>query len=159
MYASILNFTGLIQEASIVVQKACQLIGDDNRKGGTMCVLELNGVVRFSETIGSISTLDRMEKYFRFAEEKGRRLSTHPEHLTSYTSRNDELEQYQGAIFTSDLIFSFSGLPAKWDEACMMVVAYRRGYLTSDQWKAIIAESGNDVADRLLTACISVGNQ
>lgn len=67
----------------------------------------------------------KIEKYFDFSLEKGKRLFEHKDHLTSHESRNKRKEQYGGAIMGDDVIVSFSGFPEKADSLFSLVVLQR----------------------------------
>lgn len=154
----IVNHLG--KQVVTVVNVACVMIaaqtGRSGRYGGVVRVLvskpgKGSGLVTelITKKIGTILDPGKEEKYRRLATEKAGRLLKHPEHLTSFSSKNDALEQYQGAIRAGDFILSFSGLPSQWDEACMIVLARLNDLIDTDDWKKIIAESNNLVAQTL----------
>ena len=72
--------------------------------------------------VGSVPE-EKKAKYFAFAQEKAKRLFGHPEHLTSEESKNDDLQQYGGAIRGRRYIYSFSGLPANGDSLVSRKIA------------------------------------
>ena len=68
----------------------------------------------------------RAEASSPFCQEKAKRLVQHPDHKSSWESRNPEAGQWGGAISVSafgSLIFSMSGFPELGDEAIMLVTA------------------------------------
>lgn len=132
------------QQAEIVITVACTLIGEEKRAGGCLRINSLNGDLNFFGKIGSIADPEKHEKYLVFASEKAARLASHLDHHTSFRSKNEALSQYQGAIRAGNFIFSFSGLPAAWDEACMAVLARLLDQLTYQDLDAILAESNNE---------------
>lgn len=90
------------------------------KKGGWICIMDPGGEIVVHEQIGEIGP-EKPEKYQQVSKEKATRLRAHPEHRTSWQSRNPEQGQWGGAIRTIDgWIFSFSGLPELWDEALML---------------------------------------
>lgn len=58
---------------------------------------------------------DKNLKYRTVSLEKPTRLFVHPEHLTSFQSRNPEEGKWGGAIRTKNLLLSFSGFHEKTD--------------------------------------------
>ena len=66
---------------------------------------------------------EKAEKYCAFAMEKVARLARHPDHRTSYESRDPEENKWGGAVRIGDYIFSMSGLPELADEAVMLTTA------------------------------------
>lgn len=79
----------------------------------------------------------------RRAREKPRRLSRHPEHFSSFQSRNERRDWWGGAIATHTCYLSFSGLPELCDEALVLIVARLLGLLTNKQARRIASISKN----------------
>lgn len=102
--------------------------GEKWRQGGFFLCLHLQPgtfpVIRSHVPIGK-PLAEKVVRYWGFSLEKGVRLARHPGHQTSQESRNDEAEQYSGAVRANEHIFSFSGLPEEWDEALMLWLALR----------------------------------
>lgn len=85
--------------------------------------------------------VDKRSRSFELVNEKKGRLEAHPRHFTSYQSRNPHAAvidmfgrkqpwgKWGGAIRAGDYIISFSGFPELWDEAAMLVLAIRMGWL------------------------------
>ena len=97
------------------------------RTGGWICVMDTStdpyGRVVLHQRIGEVPD-DKMAKYKMFALEKAQRLIRYPDHRTSYQSRNEDAEQYGGAIRLKECIIAFSGLPERWDEALVLSAAW-----------------------------------
>lgn len=94
-------------------------------EGGYFCIADEDGRPLIVVAVGSLSN-EKATKCFDLAQEKARRLAEHPEHLTSWESRDPNALKFGGAV--KDLrnyphIYSFSGLPEKVDEALMLAIA------------------------------------
>jgi len=94
---------------------------------------------------------EKFASRFRNSMEKGERLFGHPDHVSSWQSRDVEKEneadkKWGGAIKAkiAGLIVSFSGLPEKADEALCVAIARRFGWLNQDEVKAIFRASNNE---------------
>ena len=97
--------------------------GWELRSGGFFCLADARtGLPWVIAQLGEISN-EKVEKYLAFCQEKARRLALHPEHTSSWQSRNPEDNQWGGAIRCGKYIYSFSGLPELGDEALMMYAA------------------------------------
>ena len=86
----------------------------------------------------------KLPKYLSISCEKGERLAEYLDHVSSWQSRNEDSEMYGGAIRCGPFIFSFSGLPEKWDEALMILLARKFHLLDVAQEEAIIQVSKNE---------------
>lgn len=84
----------------------------------------------------------RLLDYLGFSREKGLRLAEHPDHVSSWESRDEDLMHYGGAIRCGPFILSFSGLPEHWDEILMVLIARRRMFLDDAQTQTIFHISG-----------------
>ncbi|MBX4195957.1 hypothetical protein KW796_03360 [Candidatus Parcubacteria bacterium] len=94
--------------------------------------------------VGYIPPADLDEKY-GYSEEKGRRLLSHPEHMTSRESRDEALDQWTGAVRGESLICSISGFPEKVDEALMLAVLVDMQFLSSDDALKIADTNQEDI--------------
>ncbi len=102
---------------------------DRDSHGGYFCVAHgTTGDPLFISGIGKVHQ-DKIQRYLAFAQEKARRLASHPDSWSSAYSRDIEKEQYAGAIRIRDehlnLILSFSGLPEELDEAVVLTAAVK----------------------------------
>ncbi|MBI2013324.1 MAG: hypothetical protein HYS87_00600 [Candidatus Colwellbacteria bacterium] len=129
---------------------------EKHRSGGYFCLrplgLECAPVV--VSQIGTITDPVKARKYFELAQEKANRLDAHIKtmgHKSSWQSRDPAKNQWGGAIFANGWIFSFSGLPELADEAAMVLVAMRFGFLNPRQVAEITAKSLNPFVDLVLT--------
>ncbi len=92
---------------------------------------------------------DRFVRYQYFADEKAARLAQHPEHVSSWQSRdvsppNKMDHKYGGAIRVSpELIFSFSGFSEHEDEMLCAIAAWHINLLNVTELGQIAATSGN----------------
>ena len=82
------------------------------------------GLVLATAAVG-VPPVEKMEKYFSYSLEKGKRLFGHPEHLTSHESKNEAKNEFAGAAKINSLyIFSCSGFsPDKADTLFCLDVA------------------------------------
>ncbi|HLC45031.1 MAG TPA: hypothetical protein VJK50_04300 [Patescibacteria group bacterium] len=117
----------IIESANKVVNRVLALCAD--RTGGYFCLVDPDSgfcVILFR--IGTVAA-DKGQKYYSFAQEKALRLRAHPEHRSSWQSRNPDQSQWGGAVKAKTYIFSFSGLPELADEAAMLELAVDLGEL------------------------------
>ncbi len=121
-----------------------------DRKGGYLVIRKRDsGEILLHEKVGTIAPPESDQRYLTFAKEKGERLG--PNGLSSWQSRNLQQEKYGGAIATSSgLIVSFSGLPELWDEALVLVISNRLGWISGKEVFDIIEISGNTFVELLL---------
>ena len=95
--------------------------------GGYLCISDgKNGLPLLTMLIGEVF-LQKAPKYLEFCQEKAARLAGHPNHQTSWESRNPEKDWWGGAVRFEDKILSFSGLPEMGDEAAMLRVVAKHG--------------------------------
>ena len=121
---------------------------DKRRYGGYLCVFGADqdptepplAVIRVGDPIK-----ERVGKYFEFCQEKTRRLLAHPEHLSSWQTRDVDKEQYGGAIRASDFVLGFSGHTELGDEAILVNACITLGMLSGSTAAAIASFSGNEL--------------
>lgn len=118
--------------------------------GGYLCIADgKNGLPILVMLIGEVP-LGKAPKYLEFCQEKAGRLAGHPNHESSWESRNEEKNRWGGAIRFRDLILSFSGLPELGDEAAMLRAAEDvDGHKFSDIAERIAKRSKNIYWDAL----------
>jgi hypothetical protein len=131
----------VIRVVTRVIWHACKLIGESSRGGGYFCLADAATGQPFLVILIATAPVGKASKYMNFAVEKARRLAEHPEHVSSWQSRDENNEKYAGAIRGRHFIFSFSGLPQLWDEAAMVVVSERLDEGVNSP--AILAASSN----------------
>ena len=93
--------------------------------GGYLCFAEeKTGVPFFTRFFGFMEP-ERARLSWDFCLEKASRLARHPEHLSSFQSRDEGADKYGGAIRLArlGLIASFSGLPEKVDEVSLLATS------------------------------------
>lgn len=112
------------------------------RKGGVVTYYSVEEGIEHMK-VGEISDMVSAERYFSFSREKILRLKAHPEHISSFQSRDIEKEMYAGAIRAIRCILSLSGLPELGDEAVMLVVALDLDLIKYDEAVKIAAISKN----------------
>lgn len=138
---------------NLIARCNSQLDEKDRRFGGYLCVFRRilglpNGEIRYEEApfliirVGNPSE-GKWEKYLRFAIEKAVRLISHPDHISSWQSRNEDAEQYGGAIRTPDYVLAFSGHTEKADEAILAMGAFEEGLLAGETVQEIGDLSSN----------------
>lgn len=143
MFSNALNELGPIVGAAIHHGKLT------DRLGGYVCLADQAGRLLGERPVGrilelSLDKLDKCVKYARFAPEKCVRLAQNPGHLSSMQSRCEAEEKYGGSIRGTELIYGFSGLPEKWDEACMLALAHRLGDIEFSRVCEIAKASNNE---------------
>ena len=109
-----------------LANKAPSLFPDDpnwqGRTGSYLCVTGARlGLPIYQPALIGIVSPEKSDRYFSLSQEKPRRLSQHPEHLSSWQSRNPDADQYGGAIKMGDKNFSLSGYPELGDEALSLI--------------------------------------
>lgn len=122
------------------------------RHGGWYACLQVQSqalLIKDHCAIG-IDPLYKSLKYSALVLEKAARLSLHLEHNTSRQSRNEKTGQWGGAIRAGNLIFAFSGLPEKWDEALMLWLAVKLGLMNEENAQVIGSTKVNACLKQLL---------
>jgi hypothetical protein len=141
-----------VAEATRIVELAARVSDVKDRHGGYLFLLTSGGS-GYCSVVGSILDETKRDRYRAFAEEKARRLASHPDDKTSFESRDEAKERYQGAIKcpNGDCI-GFSGRPAAEDEAICLMYAIAQALLTEDDAKEIAEISNNTFFWRMLDA-------
>lgn len=100
-----------------------------DRRGYLTLMDGLSGEIIFTVPFGEMPD-EKREKYFELSQEKAKRLFENFSkkfHTTSFQSRDEENQQYGGAIYANyrsgAIILSFSGMPELIDEAMMIALA------------------------------------
>ena len=120
---------------SNVVATALRLINDPSRQGGYFG-LTLPGQQDICVPIYGMPH-GKGPRSYALAREKITRLESHPSHRTSHRTRNENAivdgmpwGQWGGGIRADNgNLLSFSGLPELWDEAVVIVIAVKLGWL------------------------------
>ena len=129
------NGRNILNMAAIVLTEAHTFAPD--RPGGYFCLAELTtGAPLLLSLFGDLS-FDRMRDCSGFAQEKPARLAAHPEHVSSFQSKDKGTNKFPGAIRARHFIFSFSGFPSSVDEAAMLVLAVESDELTFSKAREI----------------------
>ena len=144
----------IIRLAGLVLEEALALgLSDGNHRGGYLCIAD--NMTGESLDVAKLGAPEPAKKgqYEMLAKEKAWRLAGHPEHGTSYQSRDPARDLWGGAVRAGSHILAFSGLPEHLDEALMLVVARAYlGWMDADVVHrcATMAElSGNELYGRL----------
>jgi hypothetical protein len=140
----------LVDQAFEVLTAALQFCGGET--GGYLCVADGESGLPIVLTPFGTQTPEEARITLRNAQEKPRRLATHPQHRTSWQSRNPDKEEWGGAVRGRDHLFAFSGFPEPVDEAAMALLAEAAGELSGDAVAAIAKTSGNEILGRLQDA-------
>jgi hypothetical protein len=128
----------VIERARIILPWMLERVDDPLKSGGCLVLYVPNPSKTPLLTcfLGNIVEESKRPRYFQFALEKAVRLAhEHPDHATSWESRNPEQMRFGGAIVTSTehpYSLSFSGFPEDADEAFVIAVALYAGLLTED---------------------------
>jgi hypothetical protein len=92
----------------------------------------------------------KADQYFTFSMEKARRLQANPDHYTSFQSRDEKSDKYAGAILCRvNTILSFSGLPELADEALMIFVAFKAGWIDEKEVLRLSGISQNPYVEKI----------
>ena len=105
-----IDLANIADKASEVVRTACRLNGDENKKGGYLCITDYEGVVQAVILVGEVSDMYKRRKYFALCQEKAHWLGLQTEHLSSWQSRDEVKGRWGGTgarIYT--LILRFAG--------------------------------------------------
>jgi hypothetical protein len=140
----------IFTEAPPIVATALAINGDKTKKGGYLCITDHEGRLQVEILVGSFPNREKSTRSTGFALEKNCRLAAHPEHLSAFQSADESLDQYPGAIRGTNFLFSFSGLPALWDEACMLSLALQVKEIEIERVRQIVTISKNPFACHLL---------
>jgi hypothetical protein len=122
---------------------------DRNMLGGylTLCGRNSEGktVVIFQILVGN-NPVGKEEPRRMRSLEKAERLFGHPEHFTSFESRNPDEGRWGGAIrvSSSDLVISFSGFPEPADELFVYLIASWSKLLTESEKRHIASLRKNN---------------
>lgn len=118
---------------------------DEEHRGGFLCILTPGMPAPDLVTWIGECPWHRAERRFRLSQEKATRLAAHPDHFSSWQSRNPDKDQWGGAIRTRGPIVSFSGLPEKADEAICLATAWRCGLIDTVTIDELVKVSDNEV--------------
>jgi len=152
-----MNLMMVIEHACPIVSRACQFNGDKAKNGAYLSVTDWDGRLHVAVLIGEVPDKDNALKYASLCQEKALRLAQFKEHVSSWQSRNESENKWGGAIRVQGLIFSFSGLPEHWDEACAVTLAYSLStrLLSKADYELIKHTSGNPHLGKLLNTMVS----
>lgn len=92
--------------------------------GGYLCIADVATGSPLAITIIGRVPIEKAQKHLFYCQEKAQRLATHPEHETSFESRNPDANQWGGAVRSGSFILSFSGFSEQIDEAVMMGIEF-----------------------------------
>lgn len=119
--------------------------GTKARTGGYLVVADSQtGLPLLVMPVGKITDPDDAAMFLELALEKARRPVQHPEHLTSWESRDETRKHFGGSIrlHSEPLILSFSGLPEKLDTAFVLYLSVLATDDTVDQAHETAARIG-----------------
>lgn len=126
---AIISIIKTVEKVFLVVKKHLHHDLREDQDGLFFCLMDrFTGRILVVIEIGEVNE-EKAKKRFEFSQEKAMRLFRSEHHKTSYQSRNESENKYGGAIATSNLIFSCSGLPELMDEAIMLISACHSGFL------------------------------
>lgn len=132
-----------LAEAAEMVELAASLSKVKDRHGGYFFVLAPDGD-GYCSVVGQILDESKRDRYRALAEEKARRVASHPKHRTSFESLDKAKEHFQGAIkCPGGACIGFAGRPPDESEAICLMFALARGLLIPDEAKEIAKISGN----------------
>lgn len=103
------------------------------RGGGFLNLRDANGKIVFEYPFRSPSS-NKTQSYREFAREKTSRLEGYPEHVLSWQSKNEALQQYQGAVRAPNgLLGSFSGFTGEEDETIILWAFTKMEFLSGKE--------------------------
>ncbi|MEJ0021269.1 MAG: hypothetical protein WDN47_01665 [Candidatus Doudnabacteria bacterium] len=120
----------IAKEVGVIFDKSLIFFENDPawaaRTGAYFCLADAEtGLALIILAVGTVPP-DKAEKYLTNCVEKAGRLAEHPEHLSSWESRDPDKQQWGGAIRGFDpFIYSLSGLPELGDEAVMIALVHK----------------------------------
>ena len=139
-----------IQVFSRIFEHALVLFGSEpewaGRTGVYFCIADERGEPAVIARVGEPT---KPEKYLAFCQEKAKRLAAHPEHVSSYQSRNPAQDHWGGAIRANYWLMAPSGAPELGDEALVMGTAWVLRLADEDTLAAIAKYSNNPYWQRL----------
>lgn len=126
------------------------LDSEAQRWGGYFCLYEIcpgekispDSPPLFLAKIGN-PIPEKVARYCQLCQEKARRLLENPDHLSSWQSRDPGQGKWGGAVRADGLVFSFSGLHEKADEAVVVNLARYAGLLSDVLAQAVAEISDN----------------
>jgi len=133
-----------LEEFFNAAKKTAILIGEEfgeGHLGGHMHLCENpSGKMLRHQKIGQ-PTEEELKSTFAFSEEKNVRAMRHPNHVSSYQSRDPNKGRWGGQIKTSTLGISISGYPEPVDQAFGLSLAVYFSLLSYDEacWIAMIS--------------------
>lgn len=122
VFEKALKFLGLIIPSMI---RVLQRGGSDSADEAcaAFCVADgTTGKVLFGPSFAHLPAA-KIGEHLVSCEEKAMRLAGNPDHISSWQSRNPEMDRWGGAIRAGSLILSMSGMREAADEALMLAVA------------------------------------
>lgn len=147
---------GVMQKnAEAVISMVRKLMKRPDKRGGYVCIATRTGEVLAIFLVGTVPNEMKAAIYRAYCQEKAQRLGRKSNHISSWESRDESIMCYGGAVRAGELIFSFSGFPEHWDEACMIALANISGYYIPTYTMQKIREiSGNTHSALLLRKLI-----
>lgn len=106
-----------------------------DRKGSTLHLRNENRHVMLMNRSNPNAPENDACRYDSYAQEKSFRLCGHKDHVLSWQSRNNELGQFQGAarFRLVGIIMAISGFTAEEDEAAVLWIGYKMGWVSLDE--------------------------
>lgn len=122
------------------------------RKGGWLYIAQPDGSVFFHEQVGEVKSQEKSDRYRKLSAEKALRLRMHPDHRTSWQSRNPDQDQWDGAVRThDDWIFGFSGLTEAWDIGLLLAALCFHDREICDNHPRIASPEAKPLVGKVLT--------
>lgn len=113
--------------------------------GACFCLLRFNDhQMEWTTTVFQVGELPADSRALAFCQEKAHR-ALKSGSSSSWLTRDPEKNQWGGAIRVhEDVIFSSSGPPEKVDEALVLVLAVRLGFMDFNDAQKVADQSGNE---------------
>lgn len=120
--------------------------------GGILCVANANnGLPYMLLSVGEVWP-GRFTVYLDSCLEQALRLASHPTHLSSAESRDDDAQHFPGAIRINDIILSFAGLDWALNESMVLCAARKICLLDDVSVTQLATLSGNTLIAEALKA-------
>ncbi len=145
---SISNAKSFIDCADKFVKKTIAAGETGEYKGGHFCIADIEtGTPLLTILLGTREN-DTPTKVA--VEEKCIRLGMHPEHVSSWQSRDHMTKKRAGSIRAKNYIFGFAGFPELWDEAVCLSVALEMGEIDTQIAEEIALKSTNSHLNKIV---------
>lgn len=125
-------------------EKVQAILKEKGSLGGYLCIAREEDGLPLAVILFGDMPREKCEGRLEFSQEKAKRLASHPDHKTSWESRDPANNKWGGAIRGKKYIISVSGLPEELDEVVSALFAYAINDLDVEDAKAFLAANDNE---------------